>query len=84
MLKIFVDFEKLQYIIFPQLQVLTLKYACPRYEFLIKFLENNGKNLKVLYLGCYSDDNSLNLAIAKFCPKLKSFPLELKVMNWKH
>jgi hypothetical protein len=74
----FVDFKKLQYIIFPQLQILTLKYSCPRYEFLIKFLENNGKNLKVLYLGCYSDDNSLNLAIAKFCPKLKKLSTRIK------
>jgi len=33
-------------------------------------LENNGRNLKQVYLG--DGNNSLNLAVAKFCPNLKS------------
>jgi hypothetical protein len=71
----FNNFEKLQYITFSQLQILRIQYASPRFELLsiIKFLENNGKNLKELYISDYNDnsDNSLNLAIAKFCPNLR-------------
>jgi hypothetical protein len=69
----FKQFEKLQYIIFPQLRSLIIRHAFPRYQFLIKFLENNGKNLIELNLfdiSCDSD-NSLNLAISKFCSNLK-------------
>ncbi|RIA98786.1 hypothetical protein C1645_870402 [Glomus cerebriforme] len=69
----FIDFEKLQYSIFPNLQILKIQCKCPRFELLIKFLENNGKNLKECYIGdFYGDsDNSLNLAIAKFCPNIR-------------
>ncbi|RIA81351.1 hypothetical protein C1645_837159 [Glomus cerebriforme] len=63
-------FKKLQYIIFSHLEILKFEYAYPKYE-LIKFLENNGKNLKEFYIG--NSDDSLNLAIAKFCPNLKKF-----------
>jgi hypothetical protein len=66
-------FEKMRYVIFPRLQVLKIRQTCPEYDLLIEFLKNNGKNLKELYLcilkGC--NDNSLNLAISKFCPYLK-------------
>ncbi|PKC70344.1 hypothetical protein RhiirA1_454910 [Rhizophagus irregularis] len=65
---LYLDFEKLQYANFPQLQVLIIKFARPKFELLINFLENNGKNLKELYLDHY--DNSFNLAVAKFCPNL--------------
>lgn len=64
------DFTKLQYVSFPQLQVLKFDYAYPRYDLLIKFLEVNGKSLKEFYIG--NNDNSLNLAIAKFCPNLRN------------
>ena len=37
---------------------------------LIKFLENNGKNLNEIYLR--NTNNSLNLTIARSCPKLKT------------
>ncbi|PKK55276.1 hypothetical protein RhiirC2_802845, partial [Rhizophagus irregularis] len=62
----FVDFEKLQYVIFSQLQVLKIWDAFPSDGLLIKFLENNGKNLKEIYIGEIEDcnDNSLNLAIS--------------------
>ena len=66
-------FEKLQYTIFPQLQILKIRHSFPRYEFLITFLEINGRNLTELYLGewnGYSDD-LLNLAIAKFCTNIR-------------
>ncbi|GBB94083.1 hypothetical protein RclHR1_02290009 [Rhizophagus clarus] len=63
------DFTKLQYVSFPQLQVLKFDYAYPRHELLIKFLEVNGKSLKEFYIG--NNDNSLNLAIAKSCPNLR-------------
>jgi hypothetical protein len=62
------DFEELQYN-FPNLQILSLR-KFPKVEKIIKFLENNGKNLKEFYINEYN--NSLNLAIAKFCPNLKS------------
>ncbi|PKC07323.1 hypothetical protein RhiirA5_500754 [Rhizophagus irregularis] len=71
--KYFVNFEKLQYTIFPQLQILKIPEKYPINGLLIKFLENNGKNLKEIYIGenKFNCDNSLNLAIAKFCPNLK-------------
>ncbi|EXX74848.1 uncharacterized protein OCT59_005063 [Rhizophagus irregularis] len=62
--------SKLQYITFPHLQVLKFPCAYPDHDMLIKFLENNGKNLKEFYI--FSSDDSLNLAIAKFCPNLIS------------
>ncbi|RIA81352.1 hypothetical protein C1645_790608 [Glomus cerebriforme] len=64
------DFKILQYVSFPQLQLLKFDYAYPRYELLMKFLETNGKNLKEFYIG--NNDNPLNSAIAKFCPNLRS------------
>ncbi|RIA83580.1 hypothetical protein C1645_833601 [Glomus cerebriforme] len=76
----FIDFEKLQYAILPNLQILKIRRAYPRLELLIKFLENNGKNLKECYIGNemdYSDD-SLNLAIAKFCPNLRKLSIGFK------
>jgi hypothetical protein len=65
----FVNFEKLQ---FPQLRVLKIQDKYPRDGLLIKFLENNGKNLKEICIGDFEgrNDNSINLAIAKFCPNL--------------
>ena len=66
----FKNFTTLQYVTFPQLQILKFPCGCRRCELLvIRFLENNGKNLKELYVD--EDDNSLNLAIAKFCPNLR-------------
>jgi hypothetical protein len=62
-------FKELQYASFPQLQVLKFNYSCPKYELLIKFLENNGKNLKEFYVK--NNGYLLNLAIAKFCPNLR-------------
>ncbi|RIA80417.1 hypothetical protein C1645_882174 [Glomus cerebriforme] len=76
----FVDFDKLQYAIFPKLQILKIQGACPRFELLVKFLENNGKNLKECYIGDLEDysDNSLNLTIAKFCPNLRKLSTGFK------
>jgi hypothetical protein len=77
----FEDFERLQYAIFPKLQILKIEKACPRYEFLINFLENNGNNLKEIYIGDIRrgcSDNSLNLAIAKFCPNLRKLSTGIK------
>jgi len=71
-----VDFNKLQYVTFPQLRVLKFQYECPKVEMLIKFLEINGKNLIEFYVG--HQDNSLNLTVAKFCPNLKKFHLIFK------
>ncbi|PKC66954.1 hypothetical protein RhiirA1_459021 [Rhizophagus irregularis] len=76
----FNDFDKLQYAIFSQLQVLKICNELPSDGSLIKFLENNGKNLKEIYIGenerC--SGNSLNLAISKFCPMLRKLSTGIK------
>ncbi|CAB4381694.1 unnamed protein product [Rhizophagus irregularis] len=69
-------FNKLQYVVFPQLQNLKFYVECPENELLIKFLENNGKNLKEFYVK--SNDNSLNLAIVKFCPNLRNLTIRIE------
>ncbi len=76
----FKDFEKLQYVILPQLQILKIQFAYPRTELLIKFLEINGRNLKELYLGDIkgNSDDLLNLAIAKFCTNLRKLSTRFK------
>ncbi|PKC10845.1 hypothetical protein RhiirA5_498169 [Rhizophagus irregularis] len=63
------DFKEIQYITFPHLRILKL-VICPEVNMLIKFLENNGRNLEELYVN--RNDNSLHLAITEFCPNLKS------------
>ncbi len=70
--EIFESFKNLQYTFYSPLLILKFPYLIPRSESLIKFLENNGKNLKEFYI-CdddHSDCNPLNLAIAEFCPNL--------------
>ncbi len=69
-------FNYLQHITLPQLQILKFKYRCPKNEYLIKFLEIHGKNLKEIYL--HNSNNSTNLALAKFCPNLKSLDTVFK------
>ncbi|RIA82964.1 hypothetical protein C1645_880782 [Glomus cerebriforme] len=77
------NFEKLQYIqyaIFPLLQILNIKNFPLTYDILISFIENNGKNLKEFYVdNDYGrNDNSLNLAITKFCPNLRKLSVGFK------
>ncbi|CAB4393348.1 unnamed protein product [Rhizophagus irregularis] len=67
---VFEDFIKLQYVNFSKLQILKFLCECPKPEYVLKFLENNGKNLKKFYANKYNKD--LGLSIAKFCPNLKS------------
>jgi hypothetical protein len=64
------DFKNLQYVNFPKLQILKFHYQNPKPKYIMKFLENNGKNLKELYIS--ENDFNLNLSIAKFCPNLES------------
>ncbi|CAG8554994.1 1674_t:CDS:1 [Funneliformis caledonium] len=64
------DFNELQHVRFPHLQSLKFKYECPKFEYLNKFLEINGMNLKEFHVN--DESYSLNCAIAKFCPNLKS------------
>ncbi|EXX71874.1 uncharacterized protein OCT59_015588 [Rhizophagus irregularis] len=68
--EVIVDFTKLQYVNFSKLQILKIPYECPKPEYVMKFLENNGKNLKEFYTGENSKD--LSLSIARFCPNLKN------------
>ncbi|RIA90187.1 hypothetical protein C1645_876264 [Glomus cerebriforme] len=65
----FEGFEKLQYVTFPKLQILNISYQVPKPEYVMKFLENNGKNLKEFYIG--ENNGALTLSITKFCPNLK-------------
>ncbi|RIA92331.1 hypothetical protein C1645_845925 [Glomus cerebriforme] len=70
--KNFEDFKKLQYVNFPKLQILDFPYNCPKPEYMMNFLEINGKNLKQLNMGSYVGmGNALNLSIIKYCPNLK-------------
>jgi hypothetical protein len=66
----FGDFEKLQYVNFSKLEILKIPYKCPKPEYVMKFLENNGKNLKHFYIDGYN--KVLNLSIVSFCPKIRS------------
>lgn len=62
------SFKELQHAIFPQLQILVIKCECPGDDLLIKFLENNGKNLKMLHI--QRNGHALNSAVADLCPNL--------------
>jgi hypothetical protein len=66
----FKDFKILQYINFSKLEVLKFPYQCPKPKYVMKFLENNGKNLRKFYSD--ENDKDLSLSIAKFCPKITS------------
>ncbi|GBB90421.1 hypothetical protein RclHR1_17380003 [Rhizophagus clarus] len=66
----FEDFKMLQFAKFPNLQILKIPYYCPKPEYIMNFLENNGKNLKNFYIS--ENDRALSLSIANFCPNLKS------------
>ncbi|CAB4397134.1 unnamed protein product [Rhizophagus irregularis] len=66
----FENFRTLQYVNFSKLQTLKIPYQCPKPEYIIKFLENNGKNLKKFHIS--ESDKAFNLSIAKFCPNLKN------------
>ncbi|RIA90186.1 hypothetical protein C1645_823686 [Glomus cerebriforme] len=72
----FKDFEKLQNVTFPKLKYLSIPYKCTKPGYIIKFLENNGKNLEKFYLD--EVDHALNLSIVKFCPNLKKLFIILK------
>ncbi|GBC10028.1 hypothetical protein RclHR1_00930006 [Rhizophagus clarus] len=70
------DFTKLEYIKFPELQILKFPTLCPKSDHVIKFLENNGTNLKNFYTS--ESDNALRLSIAKYCPNLKNLFIVFK------
>ncbi|PKY48631.1 hypothetical protein RhiirA4_464276 [Rhizophagus irregularis] len=71
------NFDQLQYIRFLKLKILKfifrrdLNYSSHHYKMLINFLEINGKILTQLYIYGYHND-SLNIALSKFCPNLKN------------
>ncbi|CAI2174890.1 1580_t:CDS:1 [Funneliformis geosporum] len=65
------DFNKLQDVNIPQLQISKFAFDCFNNDNLSKFLEINGKNLTNLSLG-QSIDCSIHLDIGNFCPNLRS------------
>uniref|UniRef100_U9SP86 F-box domain-containing protein n=1 Tax=Rhizophagus irregularis (strain DAOM 181602 / DAOM 197198 / MUCL 43194) TaxID=747089 RepID=U9SP86_RHIID len=84
------DFEKLQHINFPKLQTLKIPYQCPKPEYLMKFLEINGKNLRRVYIcegiceGIFNTvfnpkglNKNLILSIANFCPNLERLSVRI-------
>ncbi len=71
------DFKTLQYAAFPQLQILIFDVDFLNQEYLNNFLEINGKGLIEIYF-YYDSKNLINLAIAKFCPNLKSLYTKFK------
>ncbi|GBB85065.1 hypothetical protein RclHR1_11640003 [Rhizophagus clarus] len=66
----FEGFKSLQYVNFSNLQTLKFPYHCPRPEYVMEFLETNGKNLKKFYVR--GSNKALRLSIADFCPNLRS------------
>jgi hypothetical protein len=63
------SFKELQYVIFSKLKILKIHFSRPRDEILVKFFENNGKNLEELNID--GIDCSLSLLIVQFCPNLE-------------
>ncbi|GBB98784.1 hypothetical protein RclHR1_03320010 [Rhizophagus clarus] len=74
----FEDFKSLQYVKFPQLQILTINFKTQSCEPLINFLEINGSHLREFYLFGNNGDNSLNLAIAEYCSGLRKLCTSFK------
>uniref|UniRef100_U9V497 Uncharacterized protein n=1 Tax=Rhizophagus irregularis (strain DAOM 181602 / DAOM 197198 / MUCL 43194) TaxID=747089 RepID=U9V497_RHIID len=69
-------FYQLQNAYFSQLKILKIVYDNSYFskdsiKILFKFLEINGNNLTVLYIYNNYYEQSLNLALAKYCPNLK-------------
>ncbi|CAI2168493.1 3353_t:CDS:1 [Funneliformis geosporum] len=67
----FDDFNELQHVYFPHLRFLSLRFIIPKEECLMKFFEINGKNLETLEID--SNNDELDFAIPRFCPKLKVY-----------
>jgi hypothetical protein len=74
--KSFTDFRKLQHSNFSKLQTLKIPFYCPKVEYVIKFLENNGKNLRKLYIS--RSGKALSLTISNFCPNITSLYVAFK------
>ncbi|RIA90184.1 hypothetical protein C1645_823681 [Glomus cerebriforme] len=77
----FEGFETLQYVTFPKLQILNIPCQCPEPEYMMKFLENNGKNLKDIKIWCgggFLSERKVLKTVAKYSPK--NF-CELKIYN---
>jgi hypothetical protein len=65
------SFDHLQYVYFSQLKILKIANSFRvNVKMLINFLEISGRNLTEFHVSRYYS-NSLNLALAEFCPNLK-------------
>ncbi|RIA84328.1 hypothetical protein C1645_832442 [Glomus cerebriforme] len=67
--KLLFDSFELQHATFPKLKILKIPHICFRSEYIMTFLENNGKNLEVIYFPKHN--NALSLTIAELCPNLR-------------
>ncbi|GES75657.1 hypothetical protein GLOIN_2v1669543 [Rhizophagus clarus] len=61
------SFVALQHVKFSDLQTLKFPYQCPRPEYIMKFLENNGKNLQCEYS---ENVKRFEIQVEKYCPHL--------------
>ncbi len=69
----FKEFNELQNVTFSKLQILKIPYESPRVEILMRFLENNGRNLNELNID--GINQTLRLSVTKFCPNLKKISM---------
>ncbi len=71
--------NELQHIVLPSLQVFKIPYVLNpnTTKVLMKFLENNGKNLVDLSINHYMD-KSLGLSVIQYCPNLKNLVIIIK------
>ncbi|GBC10272.1 hypothetical protein RclHR1_00950009 [Rhizophagus clarus] len=75
----FINFEELSYVSFTKLQILKFRYIQPNSRSLIRFIKNNGKNLKELCLiHKGGTSGTLNLAVSKFCTNLRKLSIGCK------
>jgi len=73
--------EVLQHAIFPHLWKLVFWYGFPNDETLIKFLENNGRNLKHLYIKKLKCSSSLESVVTTVCPNIELIITDMPIMG---
>jgi len=75
----FIEFNQLQHTIFTNLRILKILYNSPKSEILMKFLENNGKNLIELNTSIEEClDRSFKTSLVQYCPNLQKLLIKLE------